>query len=142
MRRSGERTSSTDTTSAAPSAKTASTGVCHPASAARKLNAAPLLNTSTRLKKLASSTRSPGAKRASTSHLVSWSASTIAAAPANQGADLDMAARLPRAAQVRPAACAQAFLVDIRGVVPAAVAFRVSAGLHFHGKISLVGSGG
>src|SRR3954471_9356095 len=142
MRRSGERTSSTDTTSAAPSAKAASTGVCQPASAARKLNAAPLLNTSTRLKKPVSSTRSPGTKRASTSHLVSWSASTSAAAPANHGADLDIAARLPRPAQVRTAACAQALLVDIGGVMPAAVAFCVAAGFHFHGEASLLSAGG
>src|SRR3954469_16119356 len=142
MRRSGERTSSTDTTSAAPSAKAASTGVCQPASAARKLNVAPLLNTSTRLKNPVSSTRSPGAKRASTSHFVSWSASTIAAAPANQCADLDMAARLVRAAQVRATARAQALFVDIRGVMPAAVAFRVAAGPDFNGKFADFGSSG
>src|SRR3954470_21481464 len=142
MRRSGERTSSTETTTAAPRAKAASSGVCQPASAARKLNAAPLLNTSTRLKKPVSSTRSPGAKRASTSHFVIWSASTIAAAPANQGAALDISSCLARPAQIRPATRAQALVVDVRGVMPAAVAFDVRAGFHLHGRTPPLNPGG
>src|SRR2546423_12020262 len=104
MRRSGERASSTDTMIAATTAKHTSSGVCHPGASARKLKAAPLLNTSTRLKKPVISTRSPGAKRASTSHLVSWSASTIAAAAENQAGALDIAPSLARGAQVQVAA--------------------------------------
>src|SRR3954468_24927140 len=138
IRRSGERTSSTETTIAAPRAKAASTGVCQPASAARKLNAAPLLNTSTRLKKPVSSARSPGAKRASTSHFVIWSASTIGAAPRSQGAALDISARLARPAQIRPAARAQARVVDVRGVMPAAVAFAIPARLHLDRSLAPV----
>src|SRR5689334_8561276 len=141
VRRSGERSSSTETTIAAPSAKAASSGVCQPGAAARKLKAAPLLNTSTMLKKLVSSTCSPGAKRASTSHLVSWSASTIAAAAANQRADLDIAACLARPAQVRPAARAQALFVDVRRVVPAAVAFAMPARLHLDRSLAPVDAG-
>src|SRR5262245_38118276 len=138
MRRCGERRSSQETTSAAPSANAASSGVCQPGAAARKLNAAPLLNTRIMLKKPVSSTRSPGAKLASTSHFVSWSAATIAAATTNQGAALDIAPRLPGPAQVRAAARAQALFVDVRGVVPAAIAFALPARLHLDGGLAPV----
>ena len=63
----------------------AKTGVCHPEAPARKLNAAPLLNTSTRLKNPVSCRRSPGANASSTQSLVTRSAAMIAAATANQG---------------------------------------------------------
>jgi hypothetical protein len=48
----------------------AKNSVCQPCAVARKLNAAPLLKTSTRLKKGASARLSPGAKDASTATLV------------------------------------------------------------------------
>ena len=47
----------------ATTANATSSGVCQPPAPARKLNAAPLLNASTRLKNGATSSRSPGAKR-------------------------------------------------------------------------------
>jgi hypothetical protein len=50
------------TTAAAASAKAVSSGDCQPPAPARKLNAAPRLNTSTRLKNAVTSLRSPGAK--------------------------------------------------------------------------------
>src|SRR5262245_23807520 len=137
MRRPGERRSSTETITAAPTAKATSSGVCQPGALASRLNAAPLLNTSTRLKKPVSSTRSPGAKCDRTSHFVSWSASTMPADTANQDAALDIAPRLARAAQVALAACAQAFVVHVRRVMPAAFAFPMTAGPHFDARLSL-----
>src|SRR5688572_4287066 len=134
--RPGERSSSTDTTMAATRAKVTSSGVCQPPAPARKLNAAPLLNASTRLKKPVTSSRSPGAKRASTTDLVSWSASTMPAETRNQGQVLDMRARLSRAVEVRPAASAQAFAVDIGQVVPAPLAFWMLARLDLHSRLA------
>src|SRR4051794_1945187 len=126
------------TIAAATSEKPASNGVCQPGCPARKLKAAPLLNTSTRLKNPAASRRSPGAKRASTSHFTSWSASATAAARAYQRTrraerERSMEARersgmealLSRPAQVGGAAPAQARGVYVGAVVPAALAFRV-----------------
>src|SRR5688572_2799814 len=124
----GLRTISVPHTSAATRAKTMKSGVCQPCASARKLNAAPLLQTSTRLKKPVSSTRgSRPAKKPSTAHLASWSAAMIAADSANH---LYMPARLARALQVALAAPAQAFAVHIRQVVPAALALRVAARRH------------
>src|SRR5688572_18987771 len=130
IRRPGERTSSTETMSAAPRAKAISSGVCQPGASARMLNAAPLLNTSTRLRNSVSSRRSPGAKRASASHLLSWSTMTMAAEAANQGSALDMCPHLARPAQVGSAAGAKSFVVHIRRVVPATLAFGLLARLH------------
>src|SRR5262245_56233608 len=62
----------------------------------------------------------------------------MAAEPTNHDQDLDMAARLAWPAQVRPAARAQAFLVDVGGVMPAAVAFAMSARLHLDRGLALV----
>jgi hypothetical protein len=70
VRRPRERSSSHETMSAAPIANAARIGVCQPPASARKLNAAPLLNTSTRLKNSVTSRRSPGTRRSSTTHFV------------------------------------------------------------------------
>src|SRR5262245_50336342 len=121
--------------SAAPSANATRSGVCHPGALASMLNAAPLLNTRIRLKNPVSSRASPGVKRERTSHLVSWSASTIAADTANHGAALDIAPHLARAAQVALAARAQAFVVHVRCVVPAAFALPITAGSHFDARL-------
>src|SRR5262245_32388684 len=134
-RRPGERTIRTETMSAAPSANATRSGVCHPGALASMLNAAPLLNTRIRLKNPVSSRASPGVKRERTSHLVSWSASTIAADTANHGAGLDIAPRLARPAQVALAARAQAFVVHVRCVVPAAFALPMTTGSHFDARL-------
>src|SRR5688500_14771808 len=131
-RRPGERSSRTDTTMAAISAKPISSGVCQPPAAARKLNAAPLLNASTRLKNGVISSRSQGTKRPRTIHFVTWSASTMASETKKYGNALDIAARLAWAVQVALAAPAQPLAVDIRHVMPAALALWMLArpGLH------------
>src|SRR3954471_21104922 len=77
------------------------------------------------LKKPATSTRSPSEKRASTSALLTWSASTTASARANQRQALSMNAALPRAVEVELATAAKRLLVDVRAVVPATLAFAV-----------------
>src|SRR5258706_7032160 len=115
-------------TADAISANPANTGVCQPGASARKLKAAPRLNTSTRLKKPVTSSRSPAANRASTTHLVARSASRTRAAMPNQGSALGIAARLAGAIQVALAAPAQTFGVDVGAVMPAAIAFRLLAG--------------
>src|SRR5512135_240750 len=128
MRLPGERRSSADTTAAATSAMATNNGVCQPGAPARKLNAAPLLKASTRLKKPVMRRRSPGAKLASTAHLLAWSASP------NQPAPLGIRARLPGAEQVRHAAPAELrmrrFGADVSPVVPAALALGVRARRH------------
>src|SRR3954464_14129067 len=111
-------------------ANVASSGVCQPGACERKLNAAPLLNTSTRLKKPVSSRRSPGANAPSTLHLTSWSATTIAAATMNQRADLGIGSFLARTFEVGYAASAEARVVHVGAIVPAALAFRMHAGSH------------
>src|SRR5581483_7991407 len=117
------------TTIAAAAAKAARSGVCHPGAWERQLNAAPLLKTSTRLKNPVSSRRSPGANAASTAAFTSWSAATSAAASTNQrSAPLRMPARFSGPAQVRHAPPAQAFLVHVVAVVPAALALRMRTG--------------
>src|SRR2546425_1824045 len=131
-RRPGERTMNVPTMPIATSAKTISAGVCQPAASDRKLNAAPLLYTSTMLKNPVTSMRSPSAKRPSTIALVTWSASTTAAARANQRHALSMAAALARAVEVQLAAPAQRLVVDVGAVVPAALAFAMRARLHLH----------
>src|SRR5947207_4707541 len=111
------------TIAAAASANAASSGVCQPAACDRKLKAAPLLNTSTRLKNAVISSRCGRlAKCARISHFESWSAATTAAPSANHRV-LDMQPRLAGAAQVALAASAQAGGVDVGAVVPAAPAF-------------------
>src|SRR5687768_2672570 len=130
MRPPEVRTSSTLTTTAAMSAKAVSSGACQPAASASMLNAAPLLKASTRLKNPVTMRRSPGAKLSSTSHFVSWSATTMAADKPNQAAALRMHAPLAGAAQVAHAPGAQRLVVDVGPVVPAALAFAVGAGDH------------
>src|SRR3972149_3995321 len=98
--------------------------------AARNLNAAPLLNTSTRLRNPVSSRRSPGTNQAWMSHLATWSATTIPAASANQGHALGIYPGLARSVQVRFAARAKAPLAHVLAVMPAAVALRVRARRH------------
>src|SRR5687767_8093495 len=80
------------------------------------------------------SSRSPGAKRASTSALVTWSASTTPAASANQRHDLGMAARLARPVEVELATPAQRLGAHVCAVVPAAIALRMRARAHLHGQ--------
>src|SRR5882762_11751586 len=92
---------------AATREKTTSSGVCQPGASARKLNAAPLLNTRTRLKKPVSTRRSPGAKLPSTAHLTTWSATTIAAASANQRQFLGIQPFFAGSVQVAAAAAAE-----------------------------------
>src|SRR5688572_10542000 len=140
-RRPPERTSRTETKIDAPSAKPTSTGVCQPGASARKLNAAPLLKTSTRLKKPVISSRSPGAKRASTSHFVIWSATMMAADTANQRHALDIPPPLARAGKIGLAPRAQPFGVHVRGVVPAPLAFGVTARSDFHGSLATADAG-
>src|SRR6185436_16514509 len=100
----------------ATTAIVAKKSVCQPCAAARKLNAAPLLNTSTRLKKSVTFTLSPGANDDSTAIFVSRSAMTTAAARANQCQDLctvlRMATRLARALEVAFAARAESLGAD------------------------------
>src|SRR5919206_694088 len=74
------------------------------------------------LKKPVTSWRSPSTKRLSTIALLSWSASTTAAASANQRQALDKFARFAGSIEVQAAAAADAVVVDIGAVVPAAVA--------------------
>src|SRR5260221_4542020 len=128
--RSGLRTMKTLPWSAAFIAKALSTGPCQPGSCANRLNAAPLLNTSTRLKKSVTARCSPGAKCRSTIHFTIWSATTIAAASANQRQALSKSARFTRALQVELAAPAERVGVDVGTVVPAAIALAVRAGRH------------
>src|SRR6266446_7520566 len=132
----GERKSSTLTMTAATREKTTNSGVCHPSATARKLNAAPLLNTRTRLKKPVSTRRSPGAKLASTAHLAAWSATTIAAAIANQRQFLGIQPFFAGSVQVAAAAAAERFVVDVRAVMPAALAFAVEARRDLHARLS------
>src|SRR3954471_11234141 len=126
----GLRTISTAPTTEATRANATSTGVCQPASRARKLNAAPLLKTRTILKNGVACSASPGAKRARIAHFTSWSASTMAAATPNQRAALDMPTGLAGTTQVAHATAAQALFVHVRPVVPAALAFCMLGRLH------------
>src|SRR5690349_13646510 len=77
-------------------------------------------------------TPSPTRKRESTIAFVAWSAATTAAASRNQSHALDIFARLPRPAEVQPAASAEPFRVDVGAIMPAAVAFRLRARRDFH----------
>src|SRR5574341_2279996 len=131
-RRSAWRHSIRLTTAEAASATAMKNAVCHPGASARKLNAAPLLYTSTRLKKGVTSTDSPARSQPIISHLLRRSAATTSAAARNQGAALGMPARLARAVQVALAARAQPRGVDVGAVVPAAVALRMAACLDQH----------
>src|SRR5688572_1282891 len=137
MPRPPGRSSSTLTTAPAISAKAISTGPCHPGASASRLNAAPLLKASTRLKKPVTARRSPGAKASRTAHLVTRSAAITAADRPNQRASLDMPARLTRPLQVANAAAAERLLVYVRAVMPATLAFAVCAWLDLHTKLFL-----
>src|SRR5438105_2330392 len=134
--RAGERKRSALTMTAATREKTTSSGVCQPGASARKLNAAPLLSTRTRLKKPVSTRRSPGAKLPSTAHLASWSATTIAAAIANQRQFLGIPPFFAGPGQVAAAAAAKRLVVDVRAVMPAALAFAVQARRDLHAQLS------
>src|SRR5690348_3422952 len=116
-------------TADAMTAMEAKNSVCQPWAPARKLNAAPVLNTSTRLKKGASARLSPGMKVRSTTVLVTKSSTITAAASPYQRKALGMPPGLPAAMQIAVAATAQALGVHIRAVVPATPAFRVLARL-------------
>src|SRR5467141_2452872 len=117
---------------AATREKTTNSGACQPGASARKLNAAPLLNTRTRLKKPVSTRRSPGAKLASTPHLATWSATAITAASANQRQFLGIQPFFAGSGQVAAAAAAERLVVDVRAVMPAALAFAVQARRDLH----------
>src|SRR3989442_258842 len=116
--------------------KATTSGVCQPGASARKLNAAPLLNTRTRSKKPLSARRSPGAKLPSTAHLASWSATTIAAAVANQRQFLGIQPFFAGSVEVAAAAAAERLVVDVRTVMPAALAFAVQARRDLHAQLS------
>src|SRR5213592_1582645 len=131
----GERKSSTLTMTAATREKATNSGVCQPGASARKLNAAPLLNTRTRSKKPLSARRSPGAKLPSTAHLAAWSATTIAAAVANQRQFLGIQPFFAGSVQVAAAAAAERLVVDVRTVMPAALAFAVQARRDLHAQL-------
>src|ERR1700752_1502438 len=94
-------------------AKALSTGACQPGACANRLNAAPLLNTSTRLKKSVRTRCSPGAKFRSTIHFTIWSATTIAAASANHLLALSKSVRFTRSLEVELAAPAERVGVDV-----------------------------
>src|SRR5688572_32393155 len=136
MRRPPGRSSSTETTTPAMRAKAMSSGACQPGASASRLNAAPLLKASTRLKKPVTARRSPGANAASTAHFVRKSATITAAARPNQRTALYMLARLARPVQVADAAPAQRLLVHVGAVVPAALALAVRAGRYRYLQIS------
>src|SRR5206468_1583488 len=98
----------------------------------------------TRSKKPLSARRSPGAKLPSTAHLASWSATTIAAAVANQRQFLGIQPFFAGSVQVAAAAAAERLVVDVRAVMPAALAFAVRArqrvpGLEEHAVVALSG---
>src|SRR5205807_6670023 len=134
--RRGERKRSTLTKTAATREKTTNSGVCQPGASARKLNAAPLLSTRTRLKKSLSARRSPGAKLPSTAHLATWSATTTAAAIANQRQFLGIPPFFAGSVQVAAAAAAERLVVDVRTVMPAALAFAMQARRDLHARLS------
>src|SRR5437868_353670 len=96
------------------------------------------------LKKPVTSRRSPSENRASTSALLTWSASTTASARANQRQALSMNAALPGAVEVRLAAAAERLLVHIRPIVPATLALAVRArlDLDLRGAAMHMGGGG
>src|SRR3989442_185272 len=132
----GERKSSTLTMTAATREKATNSGVCQPGASARKLNAAPLLNTGPRSKQPLSARRWPGAKLQSTAHLAAWSATTIAAAVANQRQFLGIQPLFAGSVQVAAAAAAERLVVDVRTVMPAALAFAVPARRDLHPQLS------
>src|SRR5712692_5478084 len=68
-------------------------------------------------------------------HFTSWSAMTMPAASTNQRQVLGMQPRLARPAQVVLAAPAQPLAVDVVAVVPAALAFLLSARFYLYPKI-------
>src|SRR5690348_1877709 len=117
----------------------AKNGVCQPGAEARKLKAAPLLKTSTMLKKPVTGTLSPGWKCPSTASLLARSRSTTSAARPYQYSGLGIAARLARSVQVGLAAAAQARAVHVGPVVPAALALRMPARDHIDGHRRSVG---
>src|SRR3989454_766219 len=132
----GERKSSTLTMTTATREKATNSGVCQPGASARKLNAAPLLNTRTRSKKPLSARRSPGAKLPSEAHLAAWSATTTAPAAANQRQFLGIPPFFAGSVQVAAAAAAKRLVVDVRTVMPAALAFALQARRVLHAYLS------
>ena len=91
-------------TTEATTAIAAKNGICQPGAEARKLNAAPLLNTSTRLKNGASARLSPGAKAASTA---SFGQVIQRRSPATREAEPAQRPRHSAAARPRRAGCSR-----------------------------------
>src|SRR5450759_4737963 len=105
---------------------------CQPAALARKLNAAPLLYVSTRLKNPVTARTSAWRKLALTQYLVSWSSTTTSAARAYQEASLRRRSRFAGAVQVGHAAAAKSGMrgigaANVITIMPAALAFGVRA---------------
>src|SRR3954468_24670648 len=94
------------------------------------------------LKKPVSSRRSPSEKRPSTSALVIWSAATTPSASANQRHALRMRATLPRAVEIELAPSAERFVVHVGAVMPAPLAFLMSAWLHLDIERTAMNVGG
>src|SRR5512141_3156040 len=112
---------------------------CHPPAPARKLNAAPGLCASTRLKNGVTSRHSPSRNAELTHHLVARSrAMTATLTPSQRGQPRRAASRMPahlaRSLEVLNAAPADGRVARVDAHVvapmPAALAFRVRARLH------------
>src|ERR1035437_2030992 len=140
------RASSTLITTIATSAMPMKRPRCQPAALARKLNAAPLLYVSTRLKNPVTARTSAWPKLALIQYLVSWSSTTTSAARAYQEASLRIRSRFAGAVQVGHAAAAKSGMrgigtdviptdviptdvipTDVIPIMPAALAFGVRA---------------
>src|SRR5258706_1576812 len=114
---------------------------CQPPAPARKLNAAPVLYTSTRLKKGVTVNSSPGANARVIHIFVAKSATTMARLKPSQRAQRlpasGMTPLLSRPVEVRRAARANRGMAgdgsDIGAIVPAALALGVRAHRDFHG---------
>src|SRR5581483_8676863 len=128
---------------AATTAIPANSHRCQPELSARKLNAAPVLYASTKLKKGVTTTGSPDASTSLASHFVAWSARTTAAATIHQVVSrlrkaaltgLGMLARLPGPEEIGDAPAAErgmrAIGAHVRPIVPAAGALRMRARRH------------
>src|SRR6266498_4776436 len=126
---------------AAADAMTVNNQRCQPSAPARKLNAAPVLNASTRLANGVSASCSPGWKLARIAAFVNWSAmmtTTLTTSQRHQPAEgapvmtrSRKGSRFACAEEVRTAAAAQRRMrgvgADIRAVMPAALALRLGA---------------
>src|SRR5476649_2909754 len=105
---------------------------CQPEALARKLNAAPVLYASTRLKKAVTARASGCWKLTLIQNFVSWSSSTTSVASAYQGASLRMRPRFAGSVQIGHATAADARMLrlgaDVGTIVPAALTLGMRAG--------------